>query len=86
MSGGMVDEDSRPADASGGEIGWLRAVVSGLAVVLAGFGGAWGANRVVTRALALRRTPREVIATALFLLVVVLLAWALRRLQDKGLI
>lgn len=69
------------------EIGWARAIGSGLAILLVGFGGAIvGANRILTKALGLRRTPREWLATGLFFLVVVVLAWALRRLQDRKLI
>lgn len=68
------------------EIGWPRAIVSGLAILLVGFGAVFAANRILTRALALRRTPREWLATGLFFLVVVLLGWVLRRLQDRELI
>jgi hypothetical protein len=76
--------DARTADA---EIGWARAIASGLAILLVGFGGAVvGADRILTKALALRRTPREWLATGLFFLVVLVLAWVLRRLQDRKLI
>ena len=69
------------------EIGWLRAIGSGLAILIVGFGGAvFGADRILTKALGLRRTPREYLATALFFLVVIVLAWVLRRLQDRKLI
>jgi hypothetical protein len=78
-----------PADTSGDdrEIGWPRAILTGLAILLVGFSGAvLGANRILTKALGLRRTPREWLASGLFLLVVVLLAWILRRLQARRLI
>jgi hypothetical protein len=69
------------------EIGWARAIASGLAILLVGFGGAVvGANSILTKALGLRRTPREWLATGLFFFVVVVLAWVLRRLQDRKLI
>ena len=69
------------------EIGWLRAIGSALAILIIGFGGAvFGADRILTKALGLRRTPREYLATALFFLVVIVLAWVLRRLQDRKLI
>jgi hypothetical protein len=69
------------------EIGWLRAIASGLAILVVGVGAAvYGADRILTKALGLRRTPREYLATALFFLVVVVLAWVLRRLQDRKLI
>jgi hypothetical protein len=69
------------------EIGWPRALASGLAILLVGFGGAVvGANSILTKSLALRRTPREWLATGLFFLVVLVLAWVLRRLQHRKLI
>jgi hypothetical protein len=72
---------------SSAEIGWLRAIASGLAVLVVGIGGAvFGADRILTKALGLRRTPREYLATALFFLVVIVLAWLLRRLQARKLI
>jgi hypothetical protein len=70
-----------------GEISWPRAIVSGLAILLIGFSAAvLGANRILTKALGLRRTPREWLATGLFFLVVIVLAWVLRRLQQRKLI
>ena len=72
---------------SSAEIGWLRAIASGLAIMVVGIGGAvYGADRILTKALGLRRTPREYLATALFFLIVIVLAWLLRRLQDRKLI
>jgi hypothetical protein len=72
---------------SSAEIGWLRAIASGLAILVVGFGSAvFGADRILTKALGLRRAPREYLATALFFLVVIVLAWLLRRLQDRKLI
>ena len=69
------------------EIGWPRAILTGLAILLVGVGGAVvGANRILTKALGLRRTPREWLATGLFFLVVLGLAWVLRRLQSRKLI
>jgi hypothetical protein len=76
-----VDEDDD------GGIGWVRAILSGLAVLAVGFGGAVvGANAILTKSLALTRTAREWLAIALFLVVVIILAWVLRRLQAKRLI
>jgi flagellar biogenesis protein FliO len=58
-----------------------------LAVLAVGFGGAVvGANAILTKSLALTRTAREWLAIALFLAVVIILAWVLRRLQAKRLI
>ena len=86
-----MSETEPPADVAPAsppaEIGWFRAIGSGLAILIVGFGGAvFGADRILTKALGLRRTPREYLATALFFLVVIVLAWVLRRLQDRKLI
>ena len=71
----------------GPDIGWPRAIASGLAVLLVGFvGAAGGANLVLTKALGLTRDARQWLATALFLVVVIALAWVLRWLQGRGLI
>jgi hypothetical protein len=67
------------------EIGWLRAIATGLAVLVVGIGAAvLGANRILTKALGVTRGGREALASALFLVVVIVLAWALRRLQARG--
>jgi hypothetical protein len=86
MSGPEASGNATPAPTSE-EIGWVRALASGLAILLVGFGGAvYGANRILTKALGLRRTPREWLATGWFFLVLIVLAWGLRRLQDRKLI
>ena len=64
------------------EIGWGRAILSGLAVLAVGFAGAvYVPNRILTKALGLTRTAREWLAIGTFLVVVIALAWVLRRLQ-----
>jgi nitrate/nitrite transporter NarK len=74
-----------PSDGDG--IGWGRAIASGLVILLVGFvGGVGGANLVLTKALGLSRNARQYIATVLFLVVVIVLAWALRWLQGRRLI
>jgi hypothetical protein len=69
------------------EIGWLRAIVTGIAVLVVGIGIAViGANRILTKALGVTPGGRQALASALFLVVVIVMAWALRRLQARGLI
>jgi hypothetical protein len=64
------------------EIGWGRALLSGLAVLAVGFVGAvYVPNRILTKALGLTRTAREWLAIGTFFVVIVGLAWVLRRLQ-----
>ena len=79
----QADDEASTRD----NIGWVRAVVSGIIVLLVGFGGGvLGANAILTKALGLTRDARQWLATALFLVVMVVLAWALRWLQGRGLI
>jgi hypothetical protein len=86
MSDSGPPDDAAPSNPAA-EIGWLRAIVSALGILVVGIGGAvFGADRILTKALGLRRTPREWLATGLFFLVVIFLAWLLRRLQDRKLI
>ena len=69
------------------DIGWARAIGSGIVVLLVCFlGGMEGANLFLTKALGLTRDARQWIATGLFLVVVIVLAWALRWLQARRLI
>ena len=77
------DEDDVPA----ASIGWIRAVLTGLIVLVVGLAASVGvANLILTRATGLSRNVREYVASVVFLAVVFLLAWALRRLQAHGLI
>ena len=71
----------------GPSIGWLRAIATGVAVIVVGFAGAvLGSNAILTKSLALTRTARDWLATALFLVVIAIIAVALRWLQHKRLI
>ena len=66
-------------------IGWPRAIGSGLAVVLLGFvAGVYAPNAIVTNLSGTSRDTRVYLATGLSLLTVIVLAWALRRLQARG--
>ncbi|HEY5011690.1 MAG TPA: hypothetical protein VIK61_03170 [Acidimicrobiia bacterium] len=69
------------------EIGWLRAIATGVAVLVVGIAAAViGANRILTKALGLTRGGRVALASALFLVVTIGLAVLLRKLQARGLI
>jgi fumarate reductase subunit D len=75
------------AELHGASIGWARAVLTGLAVLVVGLAASIGvANVILTKATGLSRDAREYVASIVFLAVVCLLAWALRRLQAHGLI
>jgi len=80
-----VSTSESGTDRSG--IGWGRATLTGLVVVvLGGVAALGGANAVLTRATGLSRDVREYIASIVILAVVIVLAWGLRRLQARGLI
>lgn len=76
------------ADEDGGAgIGWLRAFVSGVALVAVGIAvTVWGSNYVLTDVTSVDRNVREYIASAVFLGAVIVLAFVLRRLQRRRLI
>jgi hypothetical protein len=68
-------------------IGWGRALLTGFFVLVVGLAvSVGGANAVLTRATGLSRDVREYVASVVFLAVVIAVAWALRRLQARGLI
>ena len=74
-------------DVPAASIGWIRALLTGLIVLAVGLAASVGvANLILTRATGLSRNAREYAASLVFLAVVFLLAWALRRLQAHGLI
>jgi len=80
-----VSQDA--TDVHGASIGWIRAVITGVIVLVVGFAASVGlANLILTRATSLSRNAREYVASVVFLAVVFALAWALRRLQAHGLI
>ncbi len=69
------------------EIGWLRAIASGVAIVLAGFlGGVVLPNLIVVQLDGLTTFTRSILAASLTIAVVVALAVVLRRLQGRRLI
>jgi hypothetical protein len=82
--GGSDAVPTRPEQST---IGWPRAIATGLAVIVIGFAGAvLGPNAILTKSLALTRSAREWLATALFFAVIAVLAIALRWLQHRKLI
>jgi hypothetical protein len=71
----------------GATIGWARALLTGFVVLVVGLAvSVGGANVVLTRATGLSRDVREYVASVVFLANVIAVAWALRRLQARGLI
>ncbi len=63
-------------------IGWWRATLSSVAILVVGIGVlVYGTNAVVTRLLSVSRSTRVGIATTVFFVAFIALAWTLRRLQ-----
>jgi hypothetical protein len=78
--------DTKPGT-HGAAIGWGRALLTGFVVLVVGLAASvGGANAILTKATGLSRDVREYAASVVFLAVVIVLAWALRRLQARGLI
>ena len=68
-------------------IGWPRAVASGLAILVVGLVVAvGGANLILTNLNSVGRDTRVYLASTVFLVTLVVMAWVLRRLQARGLI
>lgn len=71
----------------GGDIGWARAIGSGLAILVVGFfATVYAADALVTNLSGVSRSTRQYVASAVFLVLVLVLAWVLRRLQARRLI
>lgn len=82
MSAKAAGSDQDPA-----EIGWARAIVSGVGIVVVALVlTIGGANAIITHATGFSRHVREYLAAIEFLVVVVAMAWVVRRLQQRRLI
>jgi hypothetical protein len=78
---------SEPSGSHSADIGWARAIATGLGLLAVGVVAAVvGANEILTRFTGISRSARQWLATAVFFAVVVIMAWVLRRLQRKLLI
>jgi len=75
---------SPSADERRDAIGWGRAIATGVTIVLVGFLGAVWLPDVLLKQLSVDRSTRALIAATVSLVVVIALAWALRRLQAAG--
>jgi len=68
-------------------IGWPRAILTGLALLVVGIAVAvYGAQLAIENLTGLSRDQRVWVATAIVTASVVLMAWVLRRLQARGVI
>ena len=74
-------------DSSASAIGWTRAILSAVAILVVGVAVlVYGADAAIKRLTGLDRSQRVGVATAVFFLGLLLLAWLLRRLQQRHLI
>lgn len=72
---------------AGHEVGWGRALVSGVVILAVGFVAVvYVPNAIVTKLTSLSRGTRQDLATVVCLVAITALAWALRRLQARRLI
>jgi hypothetical protein len=68
-------------------IGWPRAILSGTAIALVGIlGVAYAPHLIVTKVTGVTGTPLSLLAAGTAFAVVGVMAWALRRLQRRGVI
>ena len=69
------------------DIGWVRAIGTGLAIVVIGFAGAvFLPNLIVVQLGGVSSFIRSLLATALTVVVVIAMAWTLRRLQQRRIV
>ena len=77
----IVEGEDRPQAL----IGWPRAIATALIVALIGLGLlAYGTNALLTKLTGLDRSQRVGVSTAYFIVVLAALGYALRRLQQRG--
>jgi hypothetical protein len=76
-----------PDEAAGPSIGWVRAILTAAIVVAVGIAACvYLPNYVLTHVHSVNRGTRVFFATTTFFLVLAVLAYALRRLQQRKLI
>jgi hypothetical protein len=84
---GASSEGGARHSAAAADIGWIRAIGSGALIVAVGFVGAvWLPNLIVVHLDGLTTFTRSILAASLVVIVVVAIAWGLRRLQARRLI
>jgi len=77
--------DSRSPDARRAGIGWGRAIASAVAIVVIAFVGAiWLPDFLLRELSTVGRDTRVLIASTISVMLVVVIAWGLRRLQATG--
>jgi len=80
---GALDGPSERRD----RIGWFRAIVTGVLILAVGLGLTVGVtNTMLTGLTGMSRDTVVLLASAVFLVVVIAMAWLLRRLQARGVI
>lgn len=68
-------------------IGWLRAIVTGVAILVVGLGvSVVGSNEIITRVTSVSRDNAAYLASTFFVVCIAVSAWVLRRLQKRGLV
>ena len=71
----------------GAGIGWPRAILSGIAILIVALvATVFVPHEILTKLTSMDRAGRERVAAAAFLAAIGVLAWGLRRLQARGII
>ena len=79
----MVDDKQDPPN----PIGWPRAIVTAIVIVVVGFGVlVYGGNAVLTKVHGVTRSSLVGIVTPGFFVVLIVMAWVLRQLQRRKMI
>jgi len=82
---GSASADGAAAQQRREAIGWFRGIASGLAILVIGLVVSVGAtNELLTNVSGMSRDNLAYLATAVFVVVLVVAAWVLRRLQARG--
>ena len=82
-----MDELIEGDDTAQAAIGWPRAIVTAVLIVVVGIVLlAYGTNALLTKLSSLDRSQRVGVCTVYFVVIFAAIAWGLRRLQRRGLI
>ncbi len=84
---GHTPHDGPEAAARRDEIGWFRGIATGVVILVVGLGVSVGAaNEILTNLSGLSRDNLQYLASTVFVALLVVAAWVLRRLQARGVI
>ena len=81
----LAGQDQQAAQPAQAAIGWPRAILTGVAVLVIGLGvSVVGADEIISRWTSLSRDAVSYVASGFFVVVVLAASWMVRRLQGRG--